>query len=120
MTEAIDYAVDAGVYVVFAAGNDADNGNWYPGAYEPVIAVAAAQNSGVAASFTNYGGYRAARHMHTFYHCIMVLRTLGVAARATDNLGSVASDRGSLTLLPLAPLLHYSNQVTGSISPLLA
>ena len=55
--EAIDYAVDAGVYVVFAAGNDADDGNWYPGAYEPVIAVAAADNSGVAASFTNYGDW---------------------------------------------------------------
>ena len=34
--EAIDYAIDAGVLVVFAAGNDADNGDWYPGAHEPV------------------------------------------------------------------------------------
>ena len=27
--EAIDYAADAGVIVVFAAGNDASTGNWY-------------------------------------------------------------------------------------------
>eukprot|EP00618_Florenciella_parvula_P000632 CAMPEP_0119533718 /NCGR_PEP_ID=MMETSP1344-20130328/47060_1 /TAXON_ID=236787 /ORGANISM="Florenciella parvula, Strain CCMP2471" /LENGTH=954 /DNA_ID=CAMNT_0007574709 /DNA_START=12 /DNA_END=2872 /DNA_ORIENTATION=- len=55
--EAIDYAIDAGVLVVFAAGNDGDNGLWYPGAHDPVIAVAAADDSGTAAYFTNYGDW---------------------------------------------------------------
>ncbi|HHI01254.1 MAG TPA: Subtilisin DY [Thermococcus litoralis] len=40
--EAIDYAIDEGVFVVAAAGNDGENGMDYPGAYEPVISVGAA------------------------------------------------------------------------------
>jgi subtilisin family serine protease len=38
---AIDYAVANGVIVVAAAGNEGDAGMSYPGAYEPVISVAA-------------------------------------------------------------------------------
>lgn len=38
---AIDYAIDAGVIIVAAAGNEGDAGMGYPGAYEPVISVAA-------------------------------------------------------------------------------
>ena len=40
-----------------AAGNDGDDGEWYPGYYDPVIAVAAASDSGEAAYFTNYGSW---------------------------------------------------------------
>jgi subtilisin family serine protease len=39
---AIDYAINAGVIIVAAAGNEGDEGMGYPGAYEPVISVAAA------------------------------------------------------------------------------
>jgi subtilisin family serine protease len=39
---AIDYAINAGVIIVAAAGNEGDQGMGYPGAYEPVISVAAA------------------------------------------------------------------------------
>ncbi|ASJ00612.1 S8 family peptidase [Thermococcus gorgonarius] len=39
---AIDYAIDQGVFIVAAAGNDGELGMDYPGAYEPVISVGAA------------------------------------------------------------------------------
>jgi subtilisin family serine protease len=40
--EAIDYAIEAGVIIVASAGNRGEAGMGYPGAYEPVISVAAA------------------------------------------------------------------------------
>lgn len=55
--DAIDYADNAGVVVVFAAGNDGTNEDWYPGYYSPTIAVAALDKDGVAAYFTNYGDW---------------------------------------------------------------
>jgi subtilisin family serine protease len=39
---AIDYAINAGVFIVAAAGNEGEEGMSYPGAYEPVISVGAA------------------------------------------------------------------------------
>jgi subtilisin family serine protease len=39
---AIDYAISQGVIIVAAAGNSGNNGMGYPGAYAPVISVAAA------------------------------------------------------------------------------
>jgi len=38
---AIDYAIDKGVIIVASAGNEGPEGMGYPGAYEPVISVAA-------------------------------------------------------------------------------
>ena len=38
---AIDYAIDRGVVIVASAGNAGEAGMGYPGAYEPVISVAA-------------------------------------------------------------------------------
>lgn len=38
---AIDYAIKAGVIIVASAGNEGEAGMGYPGAYEPVISVAA-------------------------------------------------------------------------------
>lgn len=38
---AIDYAISQGVIVIAAAGNEGETGMHYPGAYEPVISVAA-------------------------------------------------------------------------------
>jgi subtilisin family serine protease len=38
---AVDYAIKSGVIVVAAAGNEGEAGMTYPGAYEPVISVAA-------------------------------------------------------------------------------
>jgi len=55
--DAIDYAVGEGVIVVFAAGNDNDNSEYYPGCYDSVIGVAAVDNSGARASFSNYGSW---------------------------------------------------------------
>ena len=54
---AIDYAVAAGVIVVVAAGNDDSSDRYYPGYYEPCVAVAALDNAGVRASFSNYGDW---------------------------------------------------------------
>lgn len=53
--DAIDYATNSGVVVVFAAGNDDDNGNWYPGYYDKTMAVAATDSNKEGAWFTNYG-----------------------------------------------------------------
>jgi subtilisin family serine protease len=39
--EAIDYAISQGVIIVASAGNEGEAGMGYPGAYEPVISVAA-------------------------------------------------------------------------------
>jgi len=39
--EAIDYAISQGVIIVASAGNEGEYGMGYPGAYEPVISVAA-------------------------------------------------------------------------------
>ena len=39
--EAIDYAIEQGVIVVASAGNEGETGMGYPGAYAPVISVAA-------------------------------------------------------------------------------
>ena len=44
--EAIDYAIASGVIVVASAGNSGTQGMGYPGAYAPVISVAAAGWSG--------------------------------------------------------------------------
>lgn len=38
---AVDYAIANGVIIVASAGNEAENGMSFPGAYEPVISVAA-------------------------------------------------------------------------------
>ncbi|KAL7572450.1 hypothetical protein ACA910_006627 [Epithemia clementina (nom. ined.)] len=52
---AIDYADARHVLVVFAAGNGASSSDFYPAYYSKAIAVAATDNDGVAASFTNFG-----------------------------------------------------------------
>ncbi|KAH8063075.1 serine-type endopeptidase [Aureococcus anophagefferens] len=55
--DAIDYYNSKDGLVVFAAGNDADDGDWYPAYYDGAIAVAATDNDGVAAGFTCYGDW---------------------------------------------------------------
>ena len=55
---AIDYAHDEGVYVVFAAGNDNDDGEWYPAFYSKAIAVASTDSAdNTRSSFSNYGAW---------------------------------------------------------------
>ncbi|WP_291857167.1 S8 family serine peptidase, partial [Marinilabilia sp.] len=39
----------------FAAGNDSDDGNWYPGCYEGAIAVAATNHNDQVSWYSNYG-----------------------------------------------------------------
>ncbi len=56
--EAIQYAINHGVVVVAAAGNDTTNINsspFYPICYNNVIGVASTDNQRQASSFTNYG-----------------------------------------------------------------
>ena len=61
--DAIDYYTDSasdggeGIegIVVFAAGNDNSNANYYPGFYDKTVAVAATTNGGSRAYFSNYG-----------------------------------------------------------------
>lgn len=63
--DGIDYFVEnggggallEGGIVIFAAGNDNDGGDWYPGYYSPTLAVAAHNNLGKRSSFSNYGNW---------------------------------------------------------------
>ncbi|MEE4176718.1 MAG: S8 family serine peptidase [Bacteroides sp.] len=60
--DAIDYfnangggtVLDGGI-TIFAAGNDNDNGNWYPGYYSGTLSVAATNNQDIRSYYSNYG-----------------------------------------------------------------
>jgi len=55
IADAIDYYNTFEGIVVFASGNAGSDEPYFPGAYEGVVGVAAVDNSGEAAGFTNYG-----------------------------------------------------------------
>lgn len=55
LEQAVDYAVNKGVTIVAAAGNNSRNQLLYPAAYPAVIAVGAVDSAGYRASFSNYG-----------------------------------------------------------------
>ena len=46
-----------GGIVIFAAGNENDDGNWYPGAWDEVVAVASIGPTGKRAYYSNYGSW---------------------------------------------------------------
>lgn len=48
--------LDGGL-TVFAAGNDDDNGNWWPGYYTGALSVAATNNKDVRSYYSNYGSW---------------------------------------------------------------
>ena len=53
---AIDYFNEEGGILVFAAGNDGRDGeHHYPGCHPDVVGVGAVQQTGVRASWSNYG-----------------------------------------------------------------
>jgi subtilisin family serine protease len=53
----VDFATDAGVVCVAAAGNDDDSEPFYPAASNNVLSVAATTPSGTRALFSNYGSW---------------------------------------------------------------
>ena len=55
--DAIDYYNTKDGIVVFAAGNDNSDADYYPGYYDGTVAVAAVDTAGVRASFSNYGDW---------------------------------------------------------------
>lgn len=55
--DVIKYALNKGVSVVAASGNDGTQDKYYPGALPGVIAVGAADNLGRVADFSTYGGH---------------------------------------------------------------
>ncbi len=55
--EAIESAIDNGVTVIAAMGNDGSNTVHYPAAYDGVIAVSAVDAAGSRAWFSNYGSW---------------------------------------------------------------
>lgn len=56
-SDAIAYAVNKGVVVVAAAGNDASDVPNYPAAYPQVVAVGATDGAGSRAGFSQYGSW---------------------------------------------------------------
>jgi subtilisin family serine protease len=46
-----------GGLVVFAAGNDNSDADWYPGYYDAVLAVASTNHNDVKSGFSNYGDW---------------------------------------------------------------
>lgn len=50
-------ALLGGGIVIFAAGNDNDGGNWYPGYYSGTLSVASHKNTGIRSEFSNYGSW---------------------------------------------------------------
>ncbi len=55
METAIDYAVNQGVYVVAAAGNDNNDDVFYPAGYSNVISVGSVNSNQTRSYFSNYG-----------------------------------------------------------------
>jgi len=55
--DAIDYAVNKGVILVAAAGNNGNNNSVYPAAYKNVLSVAATNKEGEKASYSTYGSW---------------------------------------------------------------
>jgi len=55
LKDAIDYANDLGVILIAAVGNDNINTEFYPAAYDTVIAVAATDHNDTKVFFSNYG-----------------------------------------------------------------
>ncbi len=55
LRQAIQYAIDNGIIVVAAGGNDSCNCILYPARYPEVLAVGAEDTDGTAASFSSYG-----------------------------------------------------------------
>jgi subtilisin family serine protease len=50
-------ALVGGGITIFAAGNDDDDGNWYPAYYSGAMAVASYDNRGIRSGFSNYGDW---------------------------------------------------------------
>lgn len=55
--ESLEYAVEFGVVLIAAAGNDMSNSKFYPAAYADVIAVANVDHNDEPAATTNYGDH---------------------------------------------------------------
>ena len=55
LQDAVNYALDNGVVLVAASGNDGVEGVYYPAAYQGVIAVGAVNQNNQHAYFSNYG-----------------------------------------------------------------
>lgn len=54
--EIVDMAVELGVLIIAAAGNDGRNMDYYPAAYDGVVSVAATDSDDEKAGFSNYAG----------------------------------------------------------------
>lgn len=55
LEDAVNYAVESGVVVIAAAGNNGSQGAWYPAAYPAVIAVGSVEKDLTSSSFSNFG-----------------------------------------------------------------
>lgn len=82
------YGPMQGGIVIFAAGNDSEDANYYPPYYEPVLAVAASDHDDLPASFTNYGDW-------------VDITAPGVSIVSTYNASNYASSSGTSMACPI-------------------
>ena len=86
--QVIQYAHDNDVMVIAAAGNDNQDGNFYPARYENVIAVAATNSRDEKAGFSNYGDW-------------VDISAPGVAIHSTTRGGGYGDSQGTSMACPI-------------------
>jgi subtilisin family serine protease len=120
--DAIDYAIDAGVIIVASAGNEGTAGMGYPGAYEPVISVAAAGWKGewIGSSWwtgnvpdpTNIGDF----YIADFSSRELEGQDLDVAAPGSWVLGPYQTNSGQMSYYFLGGTSMASPHVAGIVA----